>query len=118
MSRKRIEISMCDPLESAISSSDDDNKRHKSTEEHSCMKYYKRLDKKMDLLQRNMDVKFNYMELLLQKILKTQNHETSFSSLQMDFCNSSPSQSTSQFPSQSQSQSPSPVIKKERIVSL
>ncbi|CAO1385322.1 unnamed protein product [Diamesa hyperborea] len=107
MSKKRKQTLVCDPFKSVVSSSDDDgdstdNKRQKPTKEHSCMKYYKRLDKKMDLLQRNMDVKFNYMELLLQRILKTQTNETPFSGLPLDSYISSPSPS------------PSFIVKEER----
>ena len=112
MSRKRKQIFICDPIKNEVSSSDDDdddttdNKRQTSTKEHSCMKYYKRLDKKMDLLQRNIDVKFNYMEMLLQKILKSQTNETPFSGLHLDSCHPSPTQS------------PSCMAKKENTVSL
>lgn len=112
MSRKRKQTLNFDPLERLISSSDDDSTKNKrkiitnKQEEHKCMKYYKRLDKKMDLLQRNMDVKFNYMDMMLQLILTSQNNATSFSGLQLNSYNSPPSQS------------PPPIIKKESTVSI
>lgn len=109
MSRKRKGSFISDPLDD--DSSDDDSTSisqppTKKSKEHSCMKYYKRLDKKMDLMQRNMDVKFNYMELLLQKILQSQTNETPFTGLQLSTYNSS------------RSQSPSSRIKTETPVSL
>lgn len=38
-------------------------------------KYYKKIRKQMDTFQRNIDIKLNYMEIILQNILKAQNSQ-------------------------------------------
>ena len=38
-------------------------------------KYYKKIRRQMDTFQRNIDIKLNYMEIILQNILKAQNSQ-------------------------------------------
>ncbi|CAO1383648.1 unnamed protein product [Diamesa hyperborea] len=38
-------------------------------------KYYKKIRRQMDTFQRNIDIKLNYMEIILQNILKSQNSQ-------------------------------------------
>lgn len=43
--------------------------------DHNAKKYYKKIRRQMDTFQRNIDIKLNYMEIILQNILKAQNSQ-------------------------------------------
>ena len=78
--RENEDSGSSDSNSSDSSSESEDNRRSKRSRKSSkrksscdCKKNYRKLQNQIDLFQRNNDIKLNYMESILQNLLKTSN---------------------------------------------